>query len=125
VLDAFSSDAIPVHLLTREALAVYQRLLAPGGVLLAHISNRHLRLEPVVAALAGDAGVVGFINEYRPGAVQEGVELNYRSEWVVLVRRGEDAGGLASDLNWRRLGPSRPGRPWTDDYSDVFRLIRW
>ena len=125
VLDAFSSDAIPVHLLTREAVGVYERLLEPGGVLLVHISNRHLELEPVVAALAADAEVVGFISDYKPGAVKEALELDYRCEWVVLVRRTEDALRLASDLNWRTLATPRVRQPWTDDYSDVFRLIRW
>jgi len=125
VLDAFSSDAIPVHLLTREALRVYERLLEPGGVLLVHISNQHLQLEPVVAALAADAGLAGFINEYTPGAVRESGELDYRCDWVVLVKRREDAGGLTANLNWRGLAMGRPQRPWTDDYSNVFRVIRW
>ena len=59
IMDAFSSDAIPVHLMTREAFAIYQRAMVPGGLLIAHISNRHMRLEPVVAALARDAGLRG------------------------------------------------------------------
>ncbi len=61
VLDAFSSDAIPAHLLTREALAVYLRKLAPGGIMMFHISNRYVRLEPVVASLAADAGLSALI----------------------------------------------------------------
>jgi spermidine synthase len=58
VLDAFSSDAIPVHLLTREAFALYERILAPGGIMAVHVSNRHVDLQPVIARIAADAGLV-------------------------------------------------------------------
>jgi len=125
VLDAFSSDAVPVHLLTREAFSLYQRLLEPGGVLLVHISNQHLRLEPVVAALAADAGLVGFINEHKPGAAQEVLQLDYSCDWTVLVRRKEDAGELTGNPEWRALAGARGRRPWTDDFSNLFRVIRW
>ena len=125
VLDAFSSDAIPVHLLTREALGVYRRVLEPGGVLLVHISNQHLNLEPVVAALAADAGLVGLIAEHSPPDRQEDRELDYRCDWVVLTARSEDTGPLAADSAWRRL-VAQPGLgPWSDDYSNVFRAIMW
>jgi hypothetical protein len=124
VLDAFSSDAIPVHLLTREALALYERLLEPGGVLLVHISNQNLRLEPVVAALADDAGLIGIINEYDPGPLREVRDLDYGCDWVVLANRNAGVGGLLSASSWRDL--KDPGqKPWTDDYSNVFRVIRW
>jgi len=123
VLDAFSSDAIPVHLLTREALALYQRLLAPGGVLLVHISNQHLSLEPVVAALAADAGLIALVREHKPGPLREAKDLDYSCDWAVLVRN-EDASNLAN-WDWRFL-TNRPAQgPWTDDYSNVFGAIRW
>ena len=125
VLDAFSSDAIPVHLLTHEALALYERLLEPGGVLLVHISNQHLDLQPVVAALAADARLIGLIDQHAPGAVREIQELDYSCDWVVLVKRKEDAAGLALKPEWRALVVRVGQRPWTDDYSNVFRAIRW
>jgi len=125
VLDAFSSDAIPVHLMTREALALYERLLEPGGVLLVNISNQHLRLEPEVAALAADAGLVGLLSEHQAGAAQEVLQLDYSCDWAVLVRRKEDAGELDGNPDWRGLASARPSRPWTDDFSNVFRVIRW
>jgi hypothetical protein len=125
VLDAFSSDAIPVHLMTREALALYERLLEPGGVLLVNISNQHLQLEPEVAALAADAGLVGLISEHKADPAQQVLQLDYSCDWAVLVRRKEDAGELGHNPDWRGLASPRPSRPWTDDFSNVFRVIRW
>jgi hypothetical protein len=125
VLDAFSSDAIPVHLLTREALALYRRLLEPGGVLLVHISNQHLSLAPVVASLAADAGLPGLTAEHFVAPRREEEELDYNSAWVVLTKRSEDAGSLAGDARWRTLVTRAERKPWTDDYSNVFGAIDW
>lgn len=125
VLDAFSSDAIPVHLLTREALALYQRLLEPGGALLIHISNKHLDLQPVVAALARDAGLEALIAEHDVDPAREDKEMDYSCDWVLLTRRSEDAGPLTGDARWRKLTGRADQEPWTDDYSNVFRAIRW
>lgn len=125
VLDAFSSDAIPVHLLTREAFALYQRVLADDGVLLVHVSNRRLDLEPVVADLARDAGLEALLNDYNvPDSVQDR-DYNYGSDWVALARRREDLGALVSDTSWTDLTALRRNRPWTDDYSNLFSVIRW
>ena len=125
VLDAFSSDAIPVHLLTREALAVYQRLLEPGGALLLHISNKHLELQPVVAALARDAGLAALVAEHEVDHAKEDEEMDYSCDWVLLTNRSEDAGSLAGDARWRRLADAGEREPWSDDYSNVFRAMRW
>jgi len=125
VLDAFSSDAVPVHLLTREALRLYERLLEPGGALLVNISNQHLRLEPLMAALATDLGVVGLIGEHNPGAAEQVLGLDYSCDWVILVKRKEDAGELGADPKWREVVTLRSRQPWTDDYSDLFSVIRW
>jgi len=125
VLDAFSSDAIPVHLLTREAFAIYQEVLAADGLLLVHISNRQLELEPVVAALAAAAGLEGFIAEHVAGPQSEDEDLEYDCDWVLLARRAQDAGPLATDPRWRPLADPAGQPPWTDDYSNIFRAIRW
>jgi hypothetical protein len=124
IVDAFSSDAIPVHLLTREAFALYERVLDAHGVLFVHISNKHLDLAPVVASLAKDAGLVARLEDHEPDEKVDG-DLAYPSEWVVLVHQVADLGTLATDARWKQL-PSRAGyRPWTDDYSNVFSVIRW
>jgi spermidine synthase len=122
VLDAFSSDAIPTHLLTREALQeVYLPKLADDGLLAFHISNKFLDLGPVVAVLAADAGLVGLI-QADPGNMDIG---KADSTWVVLARKEAHHGRLAGDARWERLR-SRPGAPlWTDDFSNVLRTFRW
>ena len=84
-VDAFSSDAIPIHLLTREALQVYRRALKPDGLLLVHISNRYLDLEPVLAAAAKRDGWHAAAFDYSPAAEEEGRNLS-RSVWVAMAR---------------------------------------
>lgn len=123
MIDAFSSDAIPVHLLTREAFRVYSRALDPRGVLFVHISNQRLELESVVASLAADAGMVARINDYV--ARSEDRDLDYSADWVVLAHRLEDLGPLATDRRWRPLKRNGLLRPWTDDYSNIFSVIEW
>jgi hypothetical protein len=125
VLDAFSSDAVPVHLLTREAFALYRRLLSPGGVILLHISNRHLDLEPVVAAVATGAGLTGRISEHSASDEAEATELEYECDWVVLARDKDDLAPFLEDARWQPLERRPSLKPWTDDYSNVFRAIRW
>ena len=124
IVDAFSSDAIPVHLLTREAFRVYERVLDDTGVLLVHISNKRLDLKPVVGALAADAGLVALIEQHEPNAKIDG-NLAYPSEWVALAHRREDLGAVGRDARWNVL-PARKGyEPWSDDYSNVFSVIKW
>lgn len=124
IVDAFSSDAIPVHLLTREAFALYERVLDAHGVLLVHISNKHLDLKPVVASLAKDAGLYARMEDHQPDEKTDG-PLAYASEWVALARTSADLGSIATDSRWKSV-PAREGyRPWTDDYSNVFSVIRW
>jgi SAM-dependent methyltransferase len=125
VLDAFSSDAIPVHLLTREAFALYRRLLSPDGLLLLHMSNRYLDLEPVVAALAADGGLHGIKAEYLVDPRTATADVAYSSDWALLTRRVERFGALSSSESWRALQTRASVRPWTDDYSNVFGVIKW
>ena len=122
VLDAFSSDAIPVHMLTREALALYVRKLAPGGIALLHISNRYLDLEPVVANLAEDADLPALIQDYDP--TQEDLQMGgSASTWAAVARDLSDLGPLAWDDRWRTLEPDPAVGVWTDDYSNIFRTL--
>lgn len=124
VLDAFSSDSIPVHLLTREALQLYLSKLAEGGLMLFHVSNRRLELMPVVAGLATDAGLVGFDRGDFDISAQEHHDGKEVSEWIVLSRRAGLLGPLARDSRWRRL-PAVSGVLWTDDFSNLLTVLRW
>ena len=121
VLDAFSSDAIPVHLLTREAMALYFQRLAEHGVLAVHVSNRHLDLEPVLANLAKDAGLVARVCD--DGS--DRVNGRYSSTWVAVARRMEDLGSLAGDDEWTPLHEHPHDRLWTDDYSNIIDVLEW
>ena len=122
VIDAFNSDAPPVHLLTREALALYLGRLAPGGILMLNITNRYLDFDPVVAALAADAGITARVREHDATRDEERRGA-YSSTWAVLARREQDLGAIAADPGWRRPR-SAPGALWSDDFSNVVRRLR-
>jgi spermidine synthase len=122
VLDAFSSDAVPVHLLTREAVAGYVAKLAKGGVIVFHISNRYMDLAPVLAASAASNGLValrGFTASTDAGLH----DMVSGSEVVAMARSNADFGGLAASARWRALSPDPSFREWTDDYSNVVAAI--
>jgi len=129
-IDAFSSDAIPLHLMTAEAFALYGRALADDGILMVHISNRFLNLEPVLAAIASDnKGGGGWQTRVlqlppprgdRPGWVTAG------STWVALSRDRKRMDALvAGGGDWRPL-QARPGMSvWRDDFASVLPVLRW
>ncbi len=120
VLDAFSSDTIPVHLLTREALAGYLSKLSPHGVIVMHISNRHLDLAPVVANVAQSQGLAAFLREDdSAGDLMTTFKANARI--VVLARDAADTGSVAKD--WTALSPDRASALWTDDYSNILGVM--
>lgn len=122
VLDAFSSDSIPVHLLTREAFGLYFDRLAPGGVVLVHVSNRYMTLEPVVAAVAGSLGAACEGREHRPG--EEDVELaTLPSTWVVVTPPGGER--LRLPPSWTPSAVPAGTPVWTDAYSDLVSVIEW
>ena len=125
VLDAYSSDAIPVHLLTREALGLYLDRLAPAGVLAFHISNQHLDLEPVLADLARDAGLVALLQVDTHVTPAERAGGKLPSRWAVMARRPADLGALTSDARWAPPRGRADGRVWTDDFSSVLGVLRW
>jgi spermidine synthase len=117
VVDAFNSDAIPVHLITLEALKVYLDRVGPRGTILFHISNRYLRLEPVLASLARDLGLVCRAQRHTPTKAQE-ARGYVISKWAILARRPNDLGRVAADSRWHACTDN--GTPvWTDDYSDL------
>jgi hypothetical protein len=122
-LDAFSSDAIPIHLMMRESLELYKRKLAPRGVLAVHISNRYLDLEPEVGNVAHAAGLACYA-QADPVTAEEKKSLKFASHWVAVARTAADLGGIRRDPRWHRCRRERNGRPWTDDYSNVLRALR-
>ncbi|MGI8597223.1 MAG: fused MFS/spermidine synthase, partial [Thermoleophilaceae bacterium] len=125
VADAFTSDAIPVHLLTREALDLYLERLDPRGVIAVNVSNRYLELERVLGTLAADRGLACFVG-FEDEAAVEGVPGKVPSSWVALARRSEDLGVPSRDpRRWKRCPPQQGAAPWTDDYSNIISLFRW
>jgi spermidine synthase len=125
VIDAFSSDAIPMHLMTSEAFDVYRRRLAPNGILLVHISNRYLHLEPVVAAAAARGRWAARMRDYSPSyeADQDGAT---RSVWIALSHSPQTLGRLvaADPAGWRPLQPRRGFAGWSDDHASLLPLIK-
>ncbi len=125
VLDAFSGDTIPVHLLTREALQLYLKKLAPGGVLAFHITNLYLDLAPTLGIQARDAGLVALVRDdtaVSPAEIDNG---KFPSKWLVMAWKESDLGGVARDGRWRPAPANRATRVWTDDYSNLLGMIKW
>ncbi len=125
VLDAFSSDSIPVHLVTVEAMEAYRRALKPGGVILMNISNRSMNLRPVVAGLAQATGLEARVRDDLgvDPVLGERPAWRFPSQWAVFT---EDAGLFAKlDAKWADLDGIETGRVWTDDYANPLSVIRW
>jgi hypothetical protein len=121
-VDAFSSDAIPLHLLTEEAVGVYERALSRDGVLLIHISNNYIDLEPVLSAIAAKRGLVAAIRQDSPSE-----RATTASSWVVLAHdpaRLAQLQAVGRKLVWEPLAPAQ-GPAWTDDHASVLPYIRW
>ena len=124
IIDAFSSDAIPVHLLTREALRVYLSRLAPDGLIAFHISNRFMALGRPVADLARDAGLECMWKS-EPRLSESEELLGYAaSDWIVIAPRPETLAPLSAASGWGWV-PGSPQRVWTDDYANTFSVLRW
>jgi spermidine synthase len=124
ILDAFSSDAIPVHLMTREALALYRAKLNKGGILLFHISNRYLDLKPVLGALARDAGWISLCQSDVKMTIKELVEQKKSSDWVVMARDLDDLARLAPGIRWQSLSGTTREVLWTDDFSNILAVFK-
>jgi hypothetical protein len=123
VLDAFSSDAVPVHLLDREAIQLYRSKLAEGGLLAFHLSSRYLDLEPVMGQQAADAGLVCRICYDVHLTAEQKRSGKQPSIWVVMAAHRLDLGEIATDARWL-IPQVRPGsRVWTDDYSDLANYL--
>jgi hypothetical protein len=119
VVDAFSSDAIPIHLLTREAMAIYLAKLKPHGLIVMHVSNRHLELASVVAGIAAANGLVTLVSD-APDRDELSEPYKFGSTVAVVAREREDFGPLARSSDWELTAPDPKQWVWTDDYSNVF-----
>ncbi len=127
VLDAFSSDAIPVHLLTREAIDLYRSRLTPDGLILIHISNRHFNLAPELASIARDIGWRCYVRVDPIVTASQRAEGKQESVWAVLTSSPQNMGRLAKFSLWddaeRKYQDAIPQRAWTDDYAPTLRAL--
>jgi hypothetical protein len=126
IVDAYSSDAIPIHLATKEAMAIYKAKLAPQGVVVMHVSNRHLELESVVVGIADANGLKSWVYDEDSGRDSEYI---FATDVVVCARAEPDVGKLAQSDKWEQTDPTSGQRVWTDDYSNilgaVYRRLRY
>jgi hypothetical protein len=121
IMDAFSSDAVPVHLITQQALDLYLSKLAPEGLLLFHVSNRNLDLRPVVADLAASRNLTSV---YLGDETLDPVMGRDPSAWVVMTRRQDDGGMLAkTPISYSLIADGK--HLWTDDFSNLLSVFRW
>ncbi|GJE16143.1 spermidine synthase [Methylobacterium marchantiae] len=123
VVDAFSSDSIPSHLMTREALALYAAKLAPDGALVVHISNRHLELRHILARAAAEQGLVTFVRDGRRLDAVDEQRFHQPSIVVAMARNEKDLGALAAGSDWTRIAPDMSRRPWSDDFSNIVEAM--
>jgi hypothetical protein len=124
-VDAFSSDSIPVHLLTRECFDLYWRHLQRNGVLAVHVSNRHLDLAPVVGTLARLAGREARVTIHRP-TEESSADDDFRSDWVLATEDRAFLSGLPG-VRGSRGGLATETLPnvlWTDDFSSLLSVLR-
>ena len=121
-LDAFQSESIPVHLLTREAVAIYKSKLTPHGLLVFNVSNQYVDMHTVLANLAASAGLVAYERDDLKAGRAHG---RAPSRWIVMARSPADLGRIATQDGWHRLAPDPGQRLWTDQYSNVMSVLRW
>ncbi len=121
LLDAFDSDSIPAHLVSREAVQIYLKKLKPNGLIMFHVSNRYMDVEGLVSALIADAHMEGLVR-YDDDEEPTGKTA---SDYVVAARLPEDLGSLEQNENWSPVEKPTSIQPWTDDYSNMLKIVRW
>jgi len=120
IVDAYSSDAIPIHLATEEAMAIYKQKLAPQGAVVMHVSNRHLELSSVVVGIADANDMKSWVYSEDSGRDNEYI---FSTSVVVSAREEADVGKLASSDVWAETEADETQRVWTDDYSNVLGAV--
>lgn len=124
IIDTFSSDAIPIHMITREALALYFRKLSANGIAMFHISNQYLDLAPVLANLAADAGLAAMMPGPRLVLPTEDPLAQMESNWIAVSRRAQNLAVLESQEGWGPAKARPDARLWTDDYSNILGALK-
>ncbi|HKM88958.1 MAG TPA: fused MFS/spermidine synthase, partial [Xanthobacteraceae bacterium] len=122
IVDAYSSDAIPIHLATREAMAVYKSKLKPDGIVTLHLSNRNLALDGIAVGIAAANGMKTWIYD-DSNEDDNDDEYIYSSDVAIAANSAEDLGDLAVSKNWKLTAPDPSQRVWTDDYSNILSAI--
>lgn len=125
VIDAFSSDAIPIHLLTREAVELYLSVLKPTGVMIFHVSNRHLDLVPVLARHAADFGLRGRVQLFSDLSDKQRRDQKFDTEVVLIAGRAADLAPVDASGNWQDIASVQGGPKWTDDYSNLIGVLKF
>jgi hypothetical protein len=120
IVDAYSSDAIPIHLATEEAMAIYKQKLAPQGAVVMHVSNRHLELSSVVVGIADANDLKSWVFSEDSGRDNEYI---FSTTVVVSAREEADVGAIASSDKWALTEADEKQRVWTDDYSNVLGAV--
>ena len=120
IVDAYSSDAIPIHLATEEAMKIYKSKLAPQGAVVMHVSNRHLELESVVVGIADANDLKSWVYNEDSGRDDEYI---FATDVVVCAREEADVGELAASDKWAETEPTDGQRNWTDDYSNILGAV--
>ena len=121
VMDAFSGDSVPVHLITREAFRTYFRHLKPDGILAVNITNSYLDLEPVMERAAASLGKVAYAYDYEADAFDD---LCFSCSWALIMDRRTWEAQPTLQADARLLRPERKFRTWTDDFSNMFGILR-
>jgi len=121
VMDAFSSDAVPTHLLTEEAVKLYFKKLKPNGILAFHITNRHLLLKKVLSIHAEQLHLAALIQEFQP---KQDIPLVVATDWVVIAKKQEILEPLSVSRlgNWQKMPLYFDMKPWTDDFTNIVRI---
>lgn len=121
MLDAFNSDSIPAHLVSREAVRMYMQKLKPDGLILFHVSNRYMNVEALASAVALDAGLQALVR-YDDDEEPTG---KASSDYVVAAKHSEDFGTLQDHMLWSAVEKPAGVQAWTDDYSNMLAIVKW
>ena len=125
ILDAFSGDSIPIHLLTLDAVELYLSKLVPDGVLLFHISNRYMDLTKVVDRVAAKLKLTALAQNDAELSEVEIAEGKQPSNWVIMARQKDALRAFQGDPRWKPLANNDRGEVWTDNYSNILQVLRW